>query len=384
MAEFVFWLCLFLPLFVYLGYPALLAVCALFRRDDAPTAPTELPRVSIIVAAYNEERNIEAKLCSLLESDYPRERRQIIVASDGSSDATVALARQFARAQGQDEDLQVLDLPRGGKASALNAAVAVADGEILVFSDADILWGRDTLRELVMPFNDPRVGAVGGYVTVASTGKSLAIGDKLYRRYEAWQRRLESRCGCLASADGALQALRRELFQPIPAGVTDDFFLATCASVAGRRIAFAERARASDKGVESSVSQFQRRRRITAQGLHSLVCRRELLNPLRHGLFAIGLFTHKLLRRLVPLLLVPLLLSNLWLWDAGPFYRLCLIAQLGGYALALAGLVGQRRQLPKLLRLAAYVLISLSGIAAGIWHFVSGQRYHNWNPQQNR
>ena len=383
MAEAIFWLCLFLPFFAYLGYPALLAVYGLFQGDAQPVALEQLPRVSVIVAAYNEEQHIETKLRSLLDQAYPRERRQIIIASDGSSDATVALARQVAQAHGQD-DVQVLDLPRGGKASALNSAVAVADGDILVFSDADTLWTDDTLVQLVAPFADPRVGATAGNVAILSSGKALAIGDQLYRAYESWLRRLESRTGCMASADGGLQALRRSLFQTVPTDVTDDFFLTTCASVAGQRIVFAEAARVTDHGVETADNQFRRRRRITARGLQSLAHRRELLDPRRHGVFALGLITHKLLRRLVPVLLIPLLLSNFWLWNAGDFYRLSLIAQLAGYALAVIGLLGQRHHLPKLFRLAAFGLVTLAAMSAGVWHFVSGQRHHHWNPQQNR
>lgn len=383
MAEAIFWLCLFLPFFAYLGYPALLTVYGLFQGDAQPVALEQLPRVSVIVAAYNEERHIIAKLRSLLDQTYPRERRQIIIASDGSSDATVALARQVALDHKQD-DVQVLNLPRGGKAGALNSAVAVADGEILVFSDADTLWTDDTLSQLVAPFADPRVGATAGNVAILSSGKALAIGDQLYRAYESWLRRLESRTGCMASADGGLQALRRSLFQTVPTDVTDDFFLTTCASVAGQRIVFAEAARVTDHGVETADNQFRRRRRITARGLQSLAHRRELLDPRRHGVFALGLITHKLLRRLAPVLLIPLLLSNFWLWNVGDFYRLSLIAQLAGYALAVIGLLGQRRHLPKLFRLAAYALVTLAAMSAGVWHFVSGQRYHHWNPQQNR
>ena len=383
MAEALFWLCLFLPFFAYLGYPLLLAVYGLFQRDVRPLVPQTPPRVSAIVAAYNEQRHIEAKLYSLLDAAYPREQLQIIIASDGSNDATVPLARQIAQQHGQ-YDIQVLDLPRGGKAAALNSAVAVADGDILVFSDADTLWSCDTLAQLVAPFADPRVGAVAGLVSIASSGKALAIGDKLYRAYESWLRRLESRTGCMASADGGLQALRRELFQPVPNDVTDDFYLTTCASVAGKRIVFAEAAQVTDYGVESAGNQFRRRHRITTQGLQSLVHRRELLDPRRHGLFAIGLLTHKLLRRLVPVLLIPLLLSNLWLWEAGVFYRVCLLAQLAGYGCALIGLFDRQRRLPKPFRLAAYVLVTLAAIGAGVWHFASGQRYSQWNPQQNR
>lgn len=383
MAEALFWLCLFLPLFAYLGYPLLLAVRAAFQAQEAPVPPAEPPRVSIIVAAYNEERHMQAKLQSLIQTDYPRERRQIIIASDGSSDGTVALAQQFADAH-PEENIRVLDLPRGGKAQALNSAVAEAEGEILVFSDADTQWRPDTLAELVAPFADLRVGAVAGHVTIPDEGQALALGDRAYRAYESWLRRLESRTGCMASADGGLQALRRELFQPVPGDVTDDFFLTTCASVAGRRIVFAERACVVDTGVESAGNQFRRRHRITTQGLQSLVQRRELLDPRRHGLFAIGLLTHKLIRRLVPILLIPLLLANLWLWNSGDFYRITLILQLSGYTAALVGLLGRHRNLPKPFRLAAYVLVTLAAIGAGVWHFVSGQRFHQWNPQQNR
>lgn len=383
MAEILFWLCLFLPFFAYLGYPVLLALYAAFQPQRSTVPRAEPPQVSVIVAAHNEERHIQAKLQSLLAAEYPAQLRQIIIASDGSSDATVPLARSFAETY-PDEDILVLDLPRGGKAEALNSAVAEASGDILVFSDADTMWERDTLQRLIEPFADLRVGAVAGNVTIPSSGQSLALGDRLYRAYESWLRRLESRTGCLASADGGLQALRRELFQPVPGDVTDDFFLTTCASVAGRLIAFAENARVLDTGVETAGNQFRRRHRITTQGLQSLARRRELLDPRRHGLFAIGLLTHKLLRRLVPILLIPLLLSNLWLWNSGDFYRLALVGQLLGYALALVGLLGRHRQLPKPFRLAAYVLVTLTAIGAGVWHFVSGQRFSQWNPQQNR
>ncbi len=383
MIETIFWLCLALPLLAGCGYPLLLALLTLGRAHPLPVAAGALPRVSVIVAAYNEERHIETKLRSLLEADYPPALRQIILACDGCSDASVALARHFAAAHPQ-EDLLILDLPRGGKAAALNQAVAQASGEILVFSDADTLWLPDTLRELVAPFADPQVGAVAGNVSIPASGRALAIGDRLYRAYESWLRRLESRAGCMASADGGLQALRRALFQAVPADVTDDFFLTTCAPLAGQRTVFAERARVIDCGVESAGNQFRRRQRITTQGLQSLVVRQQLLNPWRHGLLALGLLLHKLLRRLLPLLLPPLLLSSLWLWEASPFHQAVLVLQLGAYALALTGLLGQHWRLPRPFRLAAYLLVSLAAMAAGIWHFVSGQRLQHWNPQQNR
>jgi cellulose synthase/poly-beta-1,6-N-acetylglucosamine synthase-like glycosyltransferase len=186
------------------------------------------------------------------------------------------------------------------------------------------------------------------------------------------------------SVDGALLALRRELFQTIPADVTDDFYISTSAAVAGQRIVFVESAQVLDQGVDDADKQFRRRLRVTVGGLQSLARRRELLNPLRYGSYALALISHKLIRRLAPLLLIPLLLSNLWLWPQGTFYQLTLVAQLGAYLLALAGLFDRQRRLPKPFRLAAFLLVTLAGMSLGLWQFLRGQRYSLWNPQQNR
>jgi len=378
-AEFIFWLCLLLPAYAYLGYPLLVALLA--RTSPARPLPTtgRVPEVSVIIAAHNEAEHIGAKLHTLLDQDYPGERLRIIVASDGSTDATVAEARAL-----DDPRIEVLELPRRGKAFALNAAAARAQGEILVFTDADNRWLPDCLAELMHAFADPRVGAAGGHIEIPDGGPQLGLGDQLYRRYESWLRRAESRAGCLVAVDGALLALRRELFEPVPAEANDDFFLSTCAPAAGRRIHFAERARVLDRGVDEAGKQFRRRLRVTVGGLQSLACRRDLMNPLRHGRYAIALLSHKLLRRLAPLLLIPLLASNLWLWDAGPFYQALLLAQLGGYALALAGLLDRGRRLPRPFRLAAFLLVTLAGMSLGLWQFLRGQRYSLWSPQQNR
>ena len=378
MAEFVFWLCLLLPVYAYLGYPLLIGLIARFRPAPVRQAGSS-PSVSIIIAAHNEAEHIGAKLQTLLHQDYPPEQLRIIVASDGSTDATVAEAQAIA-----DPRIQILDLPRQGKAHALNAAVAVAGADILVFTDADNRWASDCLSELMRAFTDPRVGAAGGHIEIPHSGAHLGIGDQLYRRYESWLRRAESRAGCLVSVDGALLALRRELFQTIPADVTDDFYISTSAAVARQRIVFVESAQVLDQGVEEAGKQFRRRLRVTVGGLQSLAQRRELLNPLRYGSYALALISHKLIRRLAPLLLIPLLLSNVWLWPQGTFFQATLVAQLGAYLLALAGLFDRQRRLPKPFRLAAFLLVTLAGMSLGLWQFLRGQRYSLWNPQQNR
>jgi cellulose synthase/poly-beta-1,6-N-acetylglucosamine synthase-like glycosyltransferase len=377
-AEFIFWLCLLLPLYAYLGYPLMLAILApWFAERRYPV--TEPLNVSIVIAAHNEARHVEEKLRTLLAQDYSPRTLQIILASDGSSDDTVACAQRVV-----DPRIRVLDLPRQGKAATLNAAVALCTGEILVFNDADNHWSTDTLGKLLAPLNDPQVGACAGNMLIPVQGKGLSLGDSLYRHYEGWLRRMESRTGCMVCADGALLALRRELFQSIPAQVNDDFFVSTCAPVAGKRIVYVESAQVTDQGVDEINKQFRRRQRVTVGGLQSLAQRRELFNPLRHGLYAVALISHKLIRRLAPVLLVPLLLSSVWLWGDQRFYNLALIAQLLGYAVAIAGLLDVHHHLPKPFRLAAFLLVTLVGMSVGLWQFVRGQRYSQWNPEQNR
>nr|WP_251010275.1 glycosyltransferase family 2 protein [Pseudomonas fluorescens] len=377
-AEFLYWSCLLLPVYAYLGYPLMLSLLApLFPvRRYGPALPMD---VSIVIAAHNEARHIEEKLRTLLAQDYPARSLQIILASDGSTDDTVACARQVI-----DPRITVLDLPRQGKAAALNAGVAHSTGEILVFTDADNQWAADTLGHLLAPLGDPQVGACAGHMVIPVPGKGLSLGDSLYRHYEGWLRQVESRTGCMVSADGALLALRRELFEPIPAQVNDDFFLSTCAPAAGKSIVYAPLARVTDQGVDEADKQFRRRQRVTVGGLQSLAQRRQLLNPLRHGLYAIGLISHKLIRRLAPVLLLPLLLSNAWLWNEHLFYRLSLAAQLLGYAIALIGLLDVGHRLPRPFRLAAFVLVTLAGMSIGLWQFLRGHRYSQWNPEQNR
>ncbi|MHC5786205.1 glycosyltransferase [Pseudomonas idahonensis] len=378
MAKTIFWLCLLLPFYAWIGYPLLLALLSLFVRPR-PLQTGEPLSVSVIIAAHNEGPHIEHKLRTLLQQDYPATDLQIILASDGSSDDTVATALAV-----RDSRVLVLDLPRVGKAGALNAAVELARNDILVFTDADNQWSGDTLGKLLAPLADPQVGACGGHMIIPDPGHNLSLGDSLYRHYEAWLRQAENRTGCMVSADGALLALRRELFQHIPAEVNDDFFISTCAPVAGKRIVYVEEAQVLDQGVDEAGKQYRRRLRVTVGGLQSLAQRRELMNPLRHGAYAIALISHKLIRRLAPVLLLPLLLSNLWLWNAGAFYSLGLTAQLLGYAAGVMGLLDSRGRLPKVFRLAGFVLVTLAGMSMGLWQFLRGRRYALWNPQQNR
>lgn len=378
MAKTIFWLCLLLPFYAYIGYPLTLALISRFVRKPQVQAGAPLS-VSVIIAAHNESVHIEHKIRTLLAQDYPATALEIILASDGSTDSTVATARSI-----DDPRVSVLDLPRVGKAGALNAAAEQARFDILVFTDADNQWSTDTLGKLLAPLADPEVGCCGGHMIIPDPGRALSLGDSLYRHYEAWLRNAENRTGCMVSADGALLALRQELFESVPADVNDDFFLSTCAPAAGKRICYVEDAQVLDQGVDEVGKQYRRRLRVTVGGLQSLAHRRELMNPLRHGFYAIALISHKLIRRLAPVLLVPLLLSSLFLWNAGAFYSLGLLGQVVGYGIGVVGLLDVTGRLPKIFRLGGFLLVTLAGMSMGVWQFLRGQRYSLWNPQQNR
>ncbi len=374
---YIFWLSILLPLYAVLGYPLLLRLISLSYRQPVYARPERLT-VSVIVALHNEEDHVAAKIDSILRQSNQPDRLQIIFASDGSTDQTVQRARACV-----DERIQVLDLPRAGKIAVLNEAVRHAQNDILVFTDADNQWLDGCLEHLLRPFSDPAVGCTAGNMQVVKAGRALGLGDRLYRVYESWLRATENKCGCMVSADGALLALRRELYQPIPAHVNDDFFISTCALVQDKKIIYVEQARVLDTGVDEIGKQYRRRIRVTVGGLNSLAARRALFNPIRYGVYALALFSHKLIRRLSPLFLLPLLLSNFFLVQRGIGYELFLYLQLAGYGVALLGLVGHRRK-PKLVRLAGFVLITLVGMLVGCLEFMLGKKYGQWNPQQNR
>lgn len=375
---YIFWLSIAIPVYGFIGYPILLGIISLFYRDTKYTPVSNLP-LSIIIAAHNEEKNIKDKIQSILNQTYVTDKLQIIIASDGSTDATVSLALSF-----NDPRIKVLDLPRAGKTSTLNTAFEHALYDIIVFTDADNQWNNNTLKHLVAPFSADDVGASAGQMTIPDTGQSLSIGDSLYRYYESWIRSIENKTGCMVSADGALLAIRKNLFEKIPLDVNDDFFLSTCAPLHNKKIIYVEHAKVTDEGVDEADKQYRRRIRVTVGGLKSLAARRSLLNPLKYNLYAIALISHKLIRRLAPLFLLPLFISNLFIIDQHVFYKTFFYLQLLSYGIAIVGLLDKNNRLPKIFKIAAYILVTIMGMSVGCWQFITGKEYKLWNPQESR
>jgi cellulose synthase/poly-beta-1,6-N-acetylglucosamine synthase-like glycosyltransferase len=370
-AAILFWLSAGLLAYTHLGYPLVLAILVRLARRTRdlrfrrPTlSETDLPTVSLIVPAYDEEEVIAAKVADALALDYPRERLQIVVASDGSTDATA----ERARVAGAD---LVLELPAGGKVAALNAGAERATGEILAFSDANSSWAPDALRRLVAPFADPKVGYVCGQVRFRTAG-----GDNLegaYWRYEMRVREMESALGGVTAGNGAIYAVRREAYIPLAPSGSHDLSFPFAFAKRGLRSLYAPAARAEEKMVPTMEGEFARKRRMMV-GLWDIVVGEGMLSPRGYPpLFAFEIASHRLLRYLSPPLHVVAFLANALLLGDGWFYVLAFVLQLGLIAAALLG-----RILPIApFRVARYYAMTTASIAAGVWdrwrHGASGR-----------
>ena len=354
--EVLFWACVASILYAHLGYPlALRALLALRRRPTIePGTWEELPRVSLIVAAYDEEEVIAAKLANALALDYPRERLEIVVASDGSADATA----ERARAAGAD---LVLELPRGGKITAQNAAAERASGEILAFSDANSVWAPDALRHLVEPFADPAVGYACGRVRFLDPGGGNLEGS--YWRYEMAVREMESGLAGVTAGNGAIYAVRRDAYIPLPPAGSHDLSFPFLLAKRGLHSLYVPWASAEEKMVPTLEGEFARKRRMMV-GLWDIVLREGMLRPRGYSpLYAFEIASHRLLRYATPFLHLIALAANVALLGQGWVYLATLAAQLAFLAAALLG-----RVLPLgPFKIARYYALTTASIAAGLW-----------------
>jgi cellulose synthase/poly-beta-1,6-N-acetylglucosamine synthase-like glycosyltransferase len=354
--EIAFWISAAAIVYTHAGYPLLLrALVALRRRPTLrPGTWEELPRVSLIVAAYDEGGSIAAKVANALALDYPRERLEIVVASDGSVDGTA----ERARTAGAD---LVLDLPRGGKVAAQNAAVERAGGEVLAFSDANSVWSPDALRRLIEPFADPSVGYACGQVRFLDPD-----GDNLegaYWRYEMAVREMESALAGITAGNGGIYAVRREAYLNLPPSGSHDLSFPFLLAKRGLRSVYVPWAAAEEKMVPTLEGEFARKRRMMV-GLWDIVVREGMLGPRGYPpAYAFEIASHRLLRYATPFLHLIALAANLALLGEGPVYAVTLAVQLAVLAAAALG-----KWLPLApLRVARYYAMTTASIAAGLW-----------------
>jgi cellulose synthase/poly-beta-1,6-N-acetylglucosamine synthase-like glycosyltransferase len=377
-----FWSALALLFYAYAGFSLLVILVARIRNRRVRQAPIT-PRLSLIIPVWNEEKAIAERLDNALSLDYPAGALEIIVTSDGSDDKTGTIVAQY-----ETRGVRLLSLPRRGKIYALKDAVASATGEVLVFSDANSIYKRDALRMLVRNFADPEVGGVCGNQIYLKAKKADATsqGEGMYWSFDKWLKRMESLTGSIVSAHGAIYAIRRELYQPpASAAVTDDFAISTAVIAQGYRLVFESEAIAYEEHTSSAALEFGRKVRIMTRGLQGVLLRRRLLNPFRYGFYALELFSHKLLRRLVPFFLLMLLVASLFLCGRNIFYLGATGFQVLFYLLAAAGYWLRRRRLGRLKFFYIPFFYCLANYAAlrAVIRIIRGKKVERWQPQRH-
>ena len=376
-AKILFWSCAAALAYAYAGYPVLVWLVSSLRPRVVRRGAIE-PTVSVIITAYNEERDLAAKLENTLALDYPAEKLEVIVASDCSSDRTDEIARRFAP-RGVRLHRQV---ERLGKTAAQNAAVELARGEVILFSDATTLYRPDVLRAIVPNFADASVGCVAGkliYVDPAST--SVGSGAKSYWGYETFLKTHESRACSLIGASGCLYAVRRSAYVPLYNEACSDFIIATKMVEQGLRAVYEPRAVCTEETNRRADKELSMRVRVITQTYTDLWRHRRLMNPLRGGFYAVELLSHKVMRYLVPLFLVAVFVSTAVLAPRSLFFAALVAGQALFYAAAFAGWLLERAGVRvRLLALPHYFVLANLAAVLALFKFLRGERYARWEP----
>lgn len=389
-AELVlFWLAAGLLFYVYIGYPLFLALLAPFRpkRVPAPQTDEDLPRVTLLVAAHNEAAGIEAKLRQSLTLDYPAEKLEVLVASDGSNDGTDEIVERVAREAGAGRVRLLRLAERRGKTHAQNEGVRAARGEIIVFSDATNEYQRRAVRHLVAHYQDPRVGAVSGrYFYFDPTSESpTATGVSAFWNYENWIKSSQARLATLTGCCGCIYSTRREAYVPLADEDCSDLVEPLRIVERGGRVAYEPRAVTREETTDSHAGEFRMRVRVTVGGLRGVLAVPALLNPLRHPWIATQLISHKLLRWGVGFWLLLLLAASLALAPGSRFFALALGAQIAFYAAAGLGALLRPRGVFKVLMAPTYFCLLAAAAVVSIGKaFGGGAGSQTWTPVRRR
>lgn len=377
----IFWASLLAVGYAYAGYLAVLWLLAQFQprsRSGATDKDPRLPHVTMVISAFNEEAVIGRRIENALSLDYPRELLEIVVASDGSNDRTSEIAMEFAS---KGVVLRHYE-GRIGKTACLNRVVPMATGSIIVFSDANSTYDKGAVKALVRPFQDVTVGFVTGWTRYgAGEGKSASGALGIYSRLELLTKELESQLGSCIGADGAIFAIRKELFLPLKDYDINDLVIPLSINKQGYRGVLQRAAFCHEKDAGSTKGEFQRQVRITNRTLRAISSYRQLLNPFAFGLLSFELFSHKVCKLVVPFFLATLLLSNLLLATHGGFYQAVLLSQALLYiAAGTAQWAGNTGLLTRVADTARTFVVVNAAVALAWVKYFQGETYTTWSP----
>ncbi len=361
--EHLFWFFVILILYIYGGYLIVLSIAVYLRRSSIrqELGCSEVPFVSVIVAAYNEEKSIGRRIENLLEQNYPKDKLEIIVASDGSTDRTVEIAKQFL-------GVKVLDFKENrGRAAVHNDAVKLAKGDILVFTDATTEFEKSFIKKIVKEFKNPSIGAACGRLIFRTKETSISVSEGFYWKIETKIRIMENKLGIFASGTGACFAIKKNLFCPLDYREDIDDSLPLQVVISGYKVIFSEGAIAYDIANTSFRSEIKARIRMTAKGLMGIIKRWGIKGWIKHPFVSWGLLSHKILRWFTPFFMLGAFLSNAFLLNEGWIYKFAFIGQIAFYMLTVLGFVGElfKKRIPVASTIFSFCIANI-GMGIGV------------------
>lgn len=372
----LFWVSAAIIFYTYFGYGLLIILLASLRPRRRALPSVQPLSATLLIAAHNEAPNIPRKLENALSLDLGPHSLEVLVVSDGSRDDTVLEARKFA-----DRGVRTIEITEHvGKANAMNHVLPEISTDVVVFSDANSQISEHALQKMLGHFSDPEVGGVCGSIGVSGRKRSfLGQGEALYWRYDHALKVSESELGGAVSAQGSLYAIERDLLSPLPNAVADDLLNSLRVVAQGKRLVFEPQATVKESVSDSTKAEFGRRVRSTERGWRGLMLMSELLNPLKFKFYSIQLFSHKVLRRIAPLLLVLLGIINAIIIDEGMIYAFSAWGQVVFYGLAAFGWItgGYFRILTAV---PFFFVLGHAAMALGLINFARGKRSDRWSP----
>lgn len=371
-----FWIFAAMIIYTYVGYALLIPIIALFFQRRTMKKDIE-PKVTFLITAYNEGRSIAAKLENTISLDYPKDKLEVMVASDGSTDRTDETARGFA-----DRGVVLKRVEgRVGKTATQNEAVKAATGNIIIFSDATTKYSKDAIKKIVRNYAEKGVGAVSGrYEYVNPTGASVGIGTILFWKYENFIKSMQTRIRTITGCCGCIYSVRKEAYVPLPPDIISDLVEPLKIIERGYRIVFEPEAIAYEETTEKTSEEFKMRIRVITRAMLGILYVKSLLNPFKYPFVAFQLISHKVLRWLIPFFLIGLLILNYFLLGHW-FYNMTFITQVIFYSAAMIGLISNAfGRSVKILAIPIYFCLVNSASLLALFKTILRQKVIKWEP----
>jgi poly-beta-1,6-N-acetyl-D-glucosamine synthase len=377
--EICFWLIALIIFYSYIGYPIVLYLLSnsfLFKSNNVPSKPDKWPEVDMLIAAYNEEKIIGSKIENSLLLDYPSDLLNIWVASDGSSDRTNSIVKEYAA---KNKNVHLLEYKRTGKSGVINKTINILKSEFIVFSDANTEYSKGAVKKLICHFEDPKVGCVCGKLIYRNPGETISgVGESFYWKYETKLKIMESKIGYVAGANGAIYAIKRNLFEPFhPRTINDDFTASMKIVKKGFKSIYEENATAFEDVAPSMNSEFKRHVRDGAGHYIAIIHLLGLLNPFL-GIRSFIYWSHRIFRWMIPFLLIIVFIISIFLLNE-PVYYYLFIAQSFFYLLAIIGWLGiNYTKLPFIIYVPFYFCNLNLALFLGFWRTITNKQKSTW------